>query len=49
MKDKNRQEYKEEILSEVMICVNEWCRYGCCIDNVIIRDMCDQIRDDDNI
>ena len=49
MNNKERQEYKEEILSEVIIRVDEWCRYGRYIDNVIIRDMCDQIRDDNNI
>lgn len=49
MDKKEKQEYKEEILSEVMIRVNEWCRYGRGINDVIIKDMCDEIRSDDNI
>ena len=49
MNDKEKQEYKEEILAEIMILVNDWCRYGRSIDNVIIRDMCDEIRHNNNI
>ena len=49
MNDKEKQEYKEEILAEIMIRVDDWCRYGRGIDNVIIRDMCDEIRYDNNI
>lgn len=49
MNDEERQEYKEEILAELMIRVNNWCRYGRGIDENIIQDMCDDIRTDRNI
>lgn len=47
--NEEKQEYKEEILSEIMMRVNDWCSNGRGIDNVIISDMCDDIRFDKNI
>lgn len=49
MNDKERQEYKKEVLTEVMIRVDEWCRYGRGINDLIIRDICDVVKDDKNI
>ena len=49
MSDNEKYEYKIEILSELIMRVDDWCRYGRGIDDVIIKDMCDEIRDNDNI
>lgn len=49
MNYEEREEYKEEILDELLYRVNNWCRYGRGIDENIIQDMCDEIRTDKNI
>ena len=46
MTDKEKQEYKEEILSEIIYRAND-VSYP--IDQNILEDICDEIRNDKNI